>query len=82
MKAAAAGPSAATTVGLRIRSVRGQTPLRQIDLARAAGVTREHIARIETLAADPSLAVLIKIADALSVPLTELTHELRLISNA
>lgn len=69
-----------TNVGSRIRQIRTDAELRQKDIARACGVDRVHITRIEMGACNPSLVLLVQIADALGVPLVELTDGLRLVS--
>src|SRR6185295_15747473 len=51
------------------RHVRGQT---QDGLAKAAGVPRSTIANLESGEGNPSLAVLVKVAGALGVPIDEL----------
>ena len=51
------------------RHVRGQT---QDALAKAAGVPRSTIANLESGEGNPSLAVLVKVAGALAVPIDEL----------
>jgi transcriptional regulator with XRE-family HTH domain len=52
-----------------LREARGQT---QQQIARAAGVPRATWANLESGAANPTLAVLVKVADALQVRLEEL----------
>jgi transcriptional regulator with XRE-family HTH domain len=52
-----------------LRHVRGQT---QDALAKAAGVPRSTIANLESGEGNPSLAVLVKVAGALGVPIDEL----------
>src|SRR5258706_12254863 len=52
-----------------LRHVRGQT---QDALAKAAGVPRSTIANLESGEGNPSLAVLVKVASALGVPIDEL----------
>src|SRR5258708_6189078 len=52
-----------------LRHVRGQT---QDALAKAAGVPRSTIANLESGKGNPSLAVLVKVASALGVPIDEL----------
>src|SRR3954467_2088631 len=51
------------------RHVRGQT---QDALAKAAGVPRSTIANLESGEGNPSLAVLVKVANALGAPIDEL----------
>src|SRR5207247_11178054 len=52
-----------------LRHVRAQT---QDALAKAAGVPRSTIANLESGEGNPSLAVLVKVAGALGVPIDEL----------
>lgn len=52
-----------------LRHARNQT---QQDLARASGVPRSTIANLESGTGNPSLAVLVKVAGALGVPIDEL----------
>lgn len=66
-----------TTVGGRIRESRKSVGLTQSELAEACHVTREHIARIEVGTGNPSIVLLVRIADALNVSLTDLTSDLR-----
>src|SRR5438477_8188995 len=54
---------------LSLRQARGQT---QDALAKAAGVPRSTIANLESGEGNPSLAVLVKVAGALGVPIDEL----------
>jgi len=70
--APARGPSAAVHLGRNIqalREARGQT---QQQIAKLAGVPRATWANLESGTANPTLAVLVKIAAALSVRLEEL----------
>ncbi|MFF5416276.1 helix-turn-helix domain-containing protein [Streptomyces misionensis] len=61
-------------VGARIRAVRLHTNLTQERLAEAAGMDRQAINRIEQGRASPLLDNLIRIADALDVPLADLVR--------
>lgn len=54
-------------------SLRHSRALTQDALARAAAVPRSTIANLESGAGNPSLTVLVKVANALAVPLDELT---------
>ncbi|MFI5880779.1 helix-turn-helix domain-containing protein [Streptomyces sp. NPDC051554] len=56
-------------VGERIRTVRLHRELTQEQLANAIGIDRRSIHRYETARRDPSLSMLVRIADALNVPL-------------
>ncbi|MBX3620702.1 MAG: helix-turn-helix domain-containing protein [Rhizobacter sp.] len=53
-------------------SLRHTRSLTQGDLARAAGVPRSTVANLESGEGNPSLAVLVKVAGALAVPIDEL----------
>jgi transcriptional regulator with XRE-family HTH domain len=44
----------------------------QASLARRAGVSREHLARLETCHYDPTLGTLTKLARALGIPVRDL----------
>lgn len=56
-------------VGERIRTVRLHRELTQEQLANAVGIDRRSIHRYETARRDPALSMLVRIADALNVPL-------------
>lgn len=53
-------------------SLRGARSLSQADLAKKAGLPRSTIASLESGGANPSLAVLVKVARALDAPIDEL----------
>jgi transcriptional regulator with XRE-family HTH domain len=59
-------------VGDRIRTARRHRKLTQEQLAHGIGVDRRSIHRWETAQRDPTLSILILIADYLDVPLTAL----------
>lgn len=59
-------------IGEHIRRARQATHLTQEALAQASGVGPEHIQRIERGAANPTLATLYAISDALQVHLRTL----------
>ena len=61
-------------VGDRIRAARLHAGLTQETLAELAGLDRQAVNRIEQGHASPILDSLIRIADALGVPLTELVR--------
>ena len=61
-------------IGDRIREARIQANLTQEGLAELAGMDRQAINRIEQGHASPLLDNLIRIADALDVPLAELVR--------
>lgn len=55
-----------------IRSLRKELKLRQEDLAKAVGVTRQTINAIENNKYDPSLELAMKLAKLLNIPLEKL----------
>jgi transcriptional regulator with XRE-family HTH domain len=59
-------------LGRRIRALREQRGLTQLELARKAGVSRPYIARLESDSSQPSLTVLGKVATALDMKTEEL----------
>jgi transcriptional regulator with XRE-family HTH domain len=58
--------------GLAVRIFRERRAWNQAELARASGIDRGYISRIETGSADPGLRVQHRLAEALQVSLTEL----------
>ena len=65
-------PAAAQHLARNLASLRHTRSLTQGALAKAAGVPRSTIATLESGAGNPSLAVLVKVASALGVPIDEL----------
>ena len=61
-------------VGTRIRAVRGQRKKTQQQLADLAGIPRATLATVERDDANPSLAVVFKIASALGMTIDELVE--------
>ena len=59
-------------IGLNIMRYRKEQGLTQEQLANMAGFTRNHIQRVETVAAKPTVALLLDVAEALNVPLERL----------
>ena len=57
----------AGALGARLRAARNTAELTQEVLAQASGIGTEHIQRIERGAANPTLATLYALADALKV---------------
>jgi transcriptional regulator with XRE-family HTH domain len=57
---------------MRLRRVRKGKGLSQYALAKAAGVSREYIRKLEAGEYDPTIGMLQKLAKALDVPVTEL----------
>ncbi|MFD7016172.1 helix-turn-helix transcriptional regulator [Streptomyces sp. NPDC059928] len=62
-------------IGNRIRSGRLDAQLTQIALAEQVGVDHKTIHRIEYAQSDPSLGLLLRIADAIGVPLADLVRQ-------
>ena len=65
-------PPAAQHLARNLTSLRHTRALTQDGLAKAAAVPRSTIANLESGAGNPSLAVLVKVAAALGVPIDEL----------
>jgi transcriptional regulator with XRE-family HTH domain len=55
-------------VGRRIRTLREDLRLSQLDLAGRAGISRETMYRTELGTAAPTINVILRLADALKVP--------------
>jgi DNA-binding XRE family transcriptional regulator len=66
------GIAKSPTVGRKIRKMRNAKGLTQAELARAAGMVRPNLSRIEAGKHRPSLATLERIAAALKVPVADL----------
>ena len=60
------------SIGLRIKNARNKKKLTQEQLAVAVASSREHISRAEAGDRGISLELLVSIANALNVPITEL----------
>jgi len=56
----------------RLRSARGRAGLTQEQLADRAGVTTEHLQRLERGVGNPTLATVYALADILGINVTEL----------
>ena len=69
---AASHPAASAHLARNLASLRHTRGLTQDGLARAAAVPRSTVANLESGAGNPSLAVLVKVAGALGVPIDEL----------
>jgi transcriptional regulator with XRE-family HTH domain len=65
-------PSIASHLARNLVSLRHTRALTQDGLAKAAGVPRSTVANLESGEGNPSLAVLVKVAGALGVPIDEL----------
>lgn len=63
-------------IGLRIREIRGQKGISQKDLAYTADLDRSYIASVESGKRNISIVNLEKIANALSINLSELFNEI------
>ncbi|MFC8267832.1 helix-turn-helix transcriptional regulator [Streptomyces cinereoruber] len=62
------------TIGGRIRAAREHANLSQLQLASLVGVDHKTIHRIEYGISDPGLGLLLQIAHAVGVPLSELVQ--------
>ncbi|MEV5941308.1 helix-turn-helix transcriptional regulator [Streptomyces sp. NPDC051994] len=62
-------------IGNRIRAGRLDAQLTQMALAERVGVDHKTIHRIEYAQSDPSLGLLLRIADAIGVPLADLVRQ-------
>ncbi|MGW0795884.1 helix-turn-helix domain-containing protein [Streptomyces sp. NPDC002692] len=62
-------------IGERIRTARLHRRLTQEQLANLLGIDRRSIHRYETARRDPALSMLVRIADALDVPLAVLVSD-------
>jgi transcriptional regulator with XRE-family HTH domain len=67
-----ADPQTARHLARNLVSLRHTRSITQDGLARAAGVPRSTVANLESGEGNPSLAVLVKVAGALGVPIDEL----------
>lgn len=59
-------------LGQKIKKVRRQKELRQVDLAVMVGISSSYVGSIEQGLRHPSLRVLEKLAKALKIPMKEL----------
>lgn len=64
-----------TIVGMNVRKLRQQRGMTQEELAFEAKIDLTYVGGIERGRRNPSLLVMARIADALSVPLTRLMSE-------
>ena len=67
--------NAASALGRRVRALRNAKKWSQEDLAERCDLDRSYIAGIEVGARNPSLKALEKLADAFSIPLSQLFDE-------
>lgn len=63
------------SIGKRVRFFRNEKHLSQEELAEAAGVTQEYIARIETGVKAPSLDMIIQISNILGTTVNDLLSD-------
>lgn len=61
-----------SAVGAKLRVLRKERNLNQLDLAIAAEVSVQHVGAIEKGKANPTCSTLVKMAEALNVPLEHL----------
>lgn len=61
-------------IGARIRDAREHANMSQLALGDACGVDHKTIHRIEYATSDPSLSLLLRLAQALDVPLADLVE--------
>jgi transcriptional regulator with XRE-family HTH domain len=59
---------------MRLKRLQTDRQMSQADLAKASGVSREYIARLELAQQDPTLGTLQKLAKALKVKVGELVE--------
>ena len=59
---------------LRLKRLRAGSKMSQADLARASGLSREYIARLELAQQDPTLGTLQRLAKALKLTVAKLVE--------
>lgn len=64
-----------TTLGREIKKARASLGMKQKELQALTGLTQKYLSRIETDKADPSFAVVIRIARVLGMSLDQLACE-------
>ena len=64
----------AKALGQRLRYLRAQTGLTQVELGRRAGMARTYISRLERGRILPRFFALVRIAESLGVDITELVR--------
>ena len=62
-------------IGSRIKHLRKQKGLTQQKLAERTSYSKNHIQKIETAMASPSVEALLDIADVLEIPVSKLLEE-------
>ena len=60
---------------MRLKQIRRREGLSQYALAKAAGVSREHIRKLESGESDPTIGMLQRLAKHLNSTLTELLEQ-------
>ena len=65
-------PNLSSKLGKRIRALRSEKGWSQVEMADFLGMNRGYLSELETGKRDPSLSVLKKIADGLSISLSRL----------
>lgn len=60
-------------IGKRINEIRLQKKVNQEEIANVLGISRQKFARIENDQSDISYAMLVKVADFLAVPISDIT---------
>jgi putative transcriptional regulator len=60
--------------GTRLKQLRAEREMSQANLAKASGVSREYIARLELGQQDPTLGTMRKLAKAFKVKMAELVE--------
>ena len=63
-----------TGFAMRLKRLRAERQMGQADLAKASGVSREYIARLELGQQDPTLGTMRKLATALKVTMGKLVE--------
>ena len=71
--------TAAEQLGMRIKYLRGQKKMSQLDLSIVSNVNKNYICDLENGRRNPSLEILERIADALGITLEELFKGIRSI---
>ena len=59
-------------MGRRLKKLREERDMSRAALAKAAGISREYVRRLEAGEYDPTVGMIQKLAKALGVPVTEL----------
>jgi transcriptional regulator with XRE-family HTH domain len=59
-------------IGMKLKRIRKSKGLSQYALAKASGVSREYIRKLEAGESDPTVGMLQKLADAMGVTLAQM----------